>query len=275
MDRPQRVRVTDQGQWVHYPCPFCFERGYGRDPSAHLGVLMLKGGGYRTKCLRCGVGGVNPRHVGGFTPPIGPPPTRSAPFELGPAPGVPYLEAPRVLRAAVEAELTQTWPTVPAHAWRPLVRLWRGVLLLPVVSPWLGPTWLERRLGLGGGPRYRTRAHVLPGWLPPAPTLPGIPVVLAEGWGDALAWREAGAKAVMVVGGVNQSPAMVRDGLPWSTLAIVGFDGDAPGRHGSRMLWRSLRRGWRRAVEVLVPDGLDPAETPLPVLQALLKGVLT
>ena len=103
---------------------------------------------------------------------------------------------------------------------------------------------------LGDNPRH--------GWTQPVGP-PKQPVIVCEGFPDALTASGAGYTAVAVLGALNATPALAERIAPriGGRPVIVAFDGDDAGRSASQILTGALARHGIMVVELPLPSGAD------------------
>ena len=103
---------------------------------------------------------------------------------------------------------------------------------------------------LGDNPRH--------GWTQPVGP-PKQPVIVCEGFPDALTASGAGYTTVAVLGALNATPALAERIAPriGGRPVIVAFDGDDAGRSASRILTGALARHGIMVVELPLPSGAD------------------
>ena len=109
-----------------------------------------------------------------------------------------------------------------------------------------------------GNPTSRLGDNPRHGWTQPVGS-PKEPVVICEGFPDALTANSAGYTAVAVLGALNATPVLAeriatRIG---SRPVIVALDGDDAGRSASLILTGALARHGMMVVELPLPSGAD------------------
>ena len=109
-----------------------------------------------------------------------------------------------------------------------------------------------------GNPTSRLGDNPRHGWTQPVGP-PKQPVIVCEGFPDALTASGAGYTTVAVLGALNATPALAERIAPriGGRPVIVAFDGDDAGRSASRILTGALARHGIMVVELPLPSGAD------------------
>ena len=276
LGRAQRVRRdSDATLWFHISCPYCETRGFGPDPSYHMGVGVVPGGSVKSKCLRCG--GSLPRsttflldgktfRASGKRGTVRRKRSEERKVEATKIPGLPVeMLAPESrYRQRIAEVVAEKWPALDFEQVAAAgLRVEEGSVETFYCPVWTtgGWAWVERRLNrepkaLNHGPRGV-------GFLRPVDPASERDWVWVEGWFDAVAVPPP--YEAVVLRGVSYWPENMRGRV------FIALDPDEAGRAAVRKM---VPRLWASGVDVhLVSlDAGDPADCGTERLVAALGG---
>ena len=270
--KSKKKRITQTGTWYEFPCPFCRNRGFGHDPSAHLGVKST--GAY--KCFRCGISSRNSdirlhliggedegRHpqrrlrAGPEVKSVETRPSSSLPKD---ARHVSSLDPQSLWFEPVIQRAAEVWPAIP---WGRLVQRQLAVVtghVDRVIQPYIS---LGGEVGhvvrrFGGDPKALTFGPPGPATFPDEyPLDPCREIIVVEGWTDgaAVPFRY---QPVFLLGSPTRD-AVERLSEQVSPIVLC-LDGDRAGRGELKSVGLSLLRCGRTFGVVVLGSGEDPAD---------------
>lgn len=251
----QGKRKTASG-WLHFRCPFCPLKGFGSDPSFHLGVKI---GTRIIKCFRCGTERLPP----GWAVEGQPPASHRTRKVLMPKRKSDY---PPSSIGNIPCPWAAGWSMVMRKGARP-VSTHRGTALLFTFPETEG---YQLRFLDGNTPKVHSTGLSGPLWLwPGRPRESSRSFFVVEGWGDGL---PMGDRSTLALLGASTTKAAAGMLSPSSNMVPLLFlDGDEVGRKAQASLARLLlRRGWREVGWLCPPPGKkDPGEMTTAEVDAL------
>lgn len=270
--KAKKKRSTQDGTWYEFPCPFCRNRGFGHDPSAHLGIKNT--GAY--KCFRCGISsrnsdirlhlvgsedeGRHPRHRFQTGPDIKSVEVRPSSSLPKDARYVSSLDPKSLWVKPLRQRAEETWP---ALTWGRLVQRQLAVftghvdrVIQPYISLGGDPGHVVRRFR--GDPKALTFGPPGPATFPDEyPLDPCRKIIVVEGWTDGAAVPFQ-YQPVFLLGSPSRD-AVERLSVQVSPIVLC-LDGDRAGRGELKSVGLSLLRCGRTFGVIVLGGGEDPAD---------------